>query len=245
MLNRPNRHFSKLRQAAGPFDEELKTIKNAEKSVPWYPYGTMSNLDHIAPLVAGIDHLFSGKRKFADIGAADGDLAFFLEKNGNSCDIYDYGPTNYNGLRGARWVKELLNSNAGIYEADLDSQFSLNGEYDLVFFLGILYHLKNPFYALERIAKHSEHLLVSTRICRHFHQGAPDASSVAAAYLLGPSESNNDATNYWIFTEAGLKRIFQRSGWEIVSFCTLGDVERSNPQDNQRDERAFALLKRR
>jgi tRNA (mo5U34)-methyltransferase len=237
--------FSKLREGAKPFEEELKAIKSREESVSWYPYGTMYNFDHIAPLVVGIDHLFSGDRKFADIGAADGDLAFFLERNGNNCSIYDFGPTNYNGLKGARRVKELLNSGVDIHEVNLDAQFEMAGEYDLVFFLGILYHLKNPFYALEKIAKHSEHLLVSTRICRHFHQGAPDVSTSAAAYLLGPTESNNDSTNYWIFTEAGLKRIFERSGWEVVSFRTLGDVERSNPQDNQRDERAFALLKRR
>lgn len=240
-----SQHFNKLREAAKPFGEELKAIKDGEKSVPWYPYGTMNNLDHIAPLVTEIDHLFSGKRKFADIGAADGDFAFFLERNDNTCSIYDFGPTNYNSLRGARRIKELLKSNVEIHEIDLDSQFNLHGDYDLVIFLGILYHLKNPFYILERLTRHTEYLLVSTRTCRHFHQGGPDVSSVSAAYLVGPSELNNDATNYWIFTEAGLKRIFERSGWEIVSFRTVGDVERSNPQDSERDERAFALLKRR
>lgn len=245
MLDVANRHFSKLQEAVEPFNKELRAIKDGETSVPWYPYGTMYNFEHIAPLVVGIDHLFSGKRKFADIGAADGDLAFFLERNGNSCSIYDYGPTNYNGLKGARRIKELLGSDVDIHEADLDSQFQLDGNYDLVFLLGILYHLKNPFYALERIAKHSEHLLVSTRICRHFHRRGPDVSSVSAAYLVSPTEANNDATNYWIFTEAGLKRIFDRSGWDILAFRTLGDVKRSNPQDNDRDERAFALLKRR
>jgi tRNA (mo5U34)-methyltransferase len=79
-----------------------------------------------------------GNKSIADIGAADGDLAFFMESLGNQCDIYDFGPTNYNGLRGAYFLKERLKSNVGIYERDFDSQFSMTGKYDLIFFLGIL-----------------------------------------------------------------------------------------------------------
>jgi 2-polyprenyl-3-methyl-5-hydroxy-6-metoxy-1,4-benzoquinol methylase len=35
----------------------------------------------------------------------------------------------------------------------LDSQFTLSGEkYDAIFLLGVLYHLKNPFFVLEKLA---------------------------------------------------------------------------------------------
>jgi hypothetical protein len=70
-------------------------------------------------------------------------------------------------------------------------------------------------------------------------------SAVPAAYLLGPDESNNDATNFWVFTDAGLKRLLDRTGWDLVTYRTLGDVARSNPWDNDRDERAFTLVKSR
>jgi hypothetical protein len=63
---------------------------------------------------------------------------------------------NFNMLRGARLLKETLGSKVEIHEVDLDSQFRLpRSDYGLVFFLGILYHLKNPFYALESLSGRS------------------------------------------------------------------------------------------
>src|SRR5207302_1757082 len=86
----------------------------------------------------------------ADIGAADGDFGFFLEQRlGCQVDLIDNAPTNYNGLRGAHRMRAELNSAVTINQIDLDTQFSLpRDSYRAVFFLGILYHLKNPFYVL-------------------------------------------------------------------------------------------------
>ena len=231
--------------SASSFADRVAQLKKREVvDFSWYPYDTIANLVHISLLeTQEIDDLFESPRMFADIGAADGDLAFYLESRGHKCHIYDYGPTNYNGLRGARHMKRLLGSSVEIIEQDLDSQFKMLASYDLVIFLGILYHLKNPFYVLERLSEVSRYLLISTRIARHFRDGTPDASDIPAAYLLSPHESNNDATNFWVFTEAGLRRLAARAGWDIVSLKTIGDTTHSNPQDNDRDERAFGILK--
>jgi hypothetical protein len=154
----------------------------------------MANLVHIVPLIsANEDYLFEPPKRFADLGAADGDLAFYLSSLGFSVDIYDYGPTNMNGLRAARFLQSIYGP-LEIYDADLDSQWSLREKYDLVFFLGLLYHLKNPFYTLERLSFHSQFLLASTRIARHFSNGSADVSAISAAYLLDPEETNNDST---------------------------------------------------
>lgn len=238
-------NFARLLEQSGPFSEMLGNLKQSNPDIPWYPYGSMSNFGHIAPLMDAADHIFSGGKSIADIGAADGDLAFFMESLGNNCDIYDFGPTNYNGLRGAHFLKERLRSKVGIYERDLDSQFSMTGEYDLIFFLGILYHLKNPYYVLEKLCQHSEHLILSTRIVRHFGIGQPDCSSIPAAYFLGPIELNNDSTNYWLFTKTGLERILDRTGWSVIAMRTVGDTMASNPHDASHDERAFALVRRK
>ena len=105
--------------------------------------------------------------KVADIGAADGDLAFFLERQGLSVDMIDNEYTNFNGLEGARILKETLNSAVAIQSVDLDSQFSLAGQkYDAVFFLGTLYHLKNPFFLLESLARLTRYCLVRTCIAK-------------------------------------------------------------------------------
>jgi 2-polyprenyl-3-methyl-5-hydroxy-6-metoxy-1,4-benzoquinol methylase len=238
-------YFTGLLTEAVQFSKILDNLKQANTDIPWYPHDTLSNFWNIAPLMESVDHLFAGDKVIADIGAADGDLAFFLESLGNKCDIYDFGLTNYNALRGANFLKERLRSSVGIYENDLDSQFSMIGKYDIIFFLGILYHLKNPYYVLEKLRQHSEHLIISTRICRHFIAGQSDSSSIPAAYLLGPTESNNDPTNYWMFTIAGLERLFNRTGWSVIGIRTVGDTIASNPQDASHDERAFALLQKK
>ena len=52
-------------------------------------------------------------------------------------------------------------------------------------------------------------------------EDGPDVSSFSIAYLLSPNELNNDSTNYWIFTVAGLKRLVDRAGWNVVGFRTI------------------------
>jgi tRNA (mo5U34)-methyltransferase len=228
------------------FSRELdKTKKEIDNNFPWYPYGTMNNFIPLREIFnkIPIESIAGNHSKILDIGAADGDISFFLESLGYTLDIIDYGPTNFNQLHGARLLKERLHSNVGIYEIDLDSQFTTPDEhYELIFFLGILYHLKNPFFVLESLSRISKHLVVSTRIAKY----TPDGISILKyplAYLLAPDESNNDSTNYWIFSDAGLRRLFDRSGWDIVDIMTVGDRKASNPRDQDHDERAFALLR--
>src|SRR5262249_32332029 len=216
----------------------------------WYPYPTLHNVAILEKLsaTAGLQllELCRGAHgKVADVGAADGDLSFFLERQGLSVDVIDNEYTNFNGLEGARILKEALNSSVAIRSIDLDSQFSLAGQkYDVIFFLGTLYHLKNPFFLLESLARITKYCFLSTRIARQTADGSPLASH-PVAYLLEPRECNNDDTNFWIFSDQGLKRLIDRTGWDLLSYLTIGDTTRSDPADPERDERAFCLLKKR
>ena len=63
------------------------------------------------------------------------------------------------------------------------------------------------------------------------------------AFLLNPKESNGDDTNYWIFSETGLRRLLDRTGWDICHFATSGSRFRSNPASGGADQRAFCLLR--
>ncbi len=224
------------------FIEKIK--KDINPSFPWYPYGALNNFIHLRALFNKfpIDSLIKEKN-ILDIGAADGDLAFYLESLDYKVDIVDFGPTNFNNLEGAKLIKNKIKSNVEIYETDLDSQFSLPGKkYDLIFFLGILYHLKNPFYALEALSKKTEFLILSTRIAKYTNDGS-DMSKYPLAYLVGEKECNNDSTNYWIFSLEGFKRILQRTHWNILHLETFGDTVNSNPSMSENDERVFVLLK--
>jgi len=159
--------------------------------------------------------------------------------------VIDNEYTNFNGLAGARTLKEALNSSVAIQSVDLDSQFSFAGQqYDVVFFLGTLYHLKNPFFLLESLARVTKYCFVTTRIAKQTTDGQPLAP-YPVAYLLGPRECNSDATNFWIFSDHGFKRLTDRTGWKLLSYVTIGDTISSTPADPDHDERAFCLLEKR
>jgi hypothetical protein len=64
------------------------------------------------------------------------------------------------------------------------------------------------------------------------------------AYLVNETETNNDRTNFWIFTDAGLRRILHRAGWAICSYITTGE-EDSNPVSDDADQRAFCVAESR
>ena len=240
-----------LRQLARTTERNFWEIKLAERPKSfWYPYSTLRNVAVLEELCskAGLNllELCRGTHgKVADVGAADGDLAFFLERFGLSVEAIENEFTNFNRLEGARTLKKALNSSVALLSIDLDSQFTLAArKYDAIFLLGTLYHLKNPFFLLESLARVAKYCFLSTRIARQTADGSPLASH-PVAYLLEPRECNNDDTNFWIFSEPGLKRLFDRTGWNLLSYLTIGDVTRSTPADPERDERAFCLLEKR
>jgi tRNA (mo5U34)-methyltransferase len=70
-----------------------------------------------------------------------------------------------------------------------------------------------------------------------------DLSDIPVAYLLDDREANNDATNFWIFSDAGFRRVRARTGWQIVDYITLGNTTDSDPASADGDERAFCLAK--
>lgn len=226
----------------------------------WYPYGTLNNFGLLNSLLTGpnrnfIDHI--GKGLIVDIGAADGDTAFFMESLGFTTHVADFPPTNFNSCRGLRLLKEKLGSSVVIKEVDLDKAFELPAaRYELAFFLGILYHLKNPFLALETLSSQARYAFVSTRVIRFnatsanageggFNRERVDLDSVPVAYLVGEDECNHDATNFWMFTNAALRRLLHRTGWDILDYANFGNTENSDPATAAGDERAFCFLRSR
>lgn len=256
--------IAQIKDRALAFMQELDARKTAlAPPFPWYPYNSLSNFIHLNALLTGEYRSLSsliGDSPVLDIGCADGDTAFFLETLGYTPHVIDYSPTNYNGMQGVRLLKSALHSSVEIHEVDLDAQFSLPQKtYSLTFFLGILYHLKNPYFALEALAKASKYCLISTRIAKFnvrdtkfdtrlaklLPDKRTDFSHLPVAYLLDEKEANNDSTNFWIFSDAGLRRILERTGWSICDYITVGNTINSDPASAEGDERAFCLVKSR
>lgn len=235
--------FNKL---AFIFGERIKKIKEAAKAdFDWYPWSIISNIAHLEVLLKPPYRDLSsllGSGRVLDIGCADGDLGFIFESLGLKVDFLDNAGTNYNSLKGLKYLHAELDSKGEIFEQDVDSQFVLKNEYDLVLCLGILYHIKNPFYFLETLASNSRYCLLSTRIFKVTADLKHNLSDVPVSYLVGPTETNNDSTNYWIFTDCGLRRILERAGWRIIFMESYGTLIDSNPSSMDKDERAFCLL---
>jgi hypothetical protein len=215
---------------------------------PWYPYDSLGNLEHLKLLLGPSDPLVieaARKDGVLDIGCGDGDLSFFFESLGCRVDAVDHPNPNHNGMRGIRRLKQDLASRVDIHEVDLDTQFALPGSrhYGLAVFLGLLYHLKNPLYVLEQVAKRASYCVISTRVARMLPNGTPFPPGEPLAYLLAADELNQDNTNFWIFSNPGLRRILKRAQWEIVEWLNLGDTASSDPVSLNHDERAFCLLR--
>jgi len=214
---------------------------------PWYPYNILGNLVHVDAMLKGenrdLGRLAQGL-PVADIGAADGDLAFVLEDIGGwEVDIVDTAATNMNGLRGARALRDHLSSNVNVHDIDLDRQFELPRQrYGLAFLLGILYHLQNPYYTMRELASRADHCLLSTRVARFAGPQRTPIADLPVAYLVAPRETNNDPTNYWIFSPAGVERLVERAGWTILERANVGNTAESDPATPENDERMFMLL---
>lgn len=254
--------IAELHQRSVAFGAALDAVKQQPPppDFGWYPYGTLHNFGLLNSLLTGTHRNFIedvGSGLIVDVGAADGDTAFFMESLGYTAHVADFPPTNFNSCRGVRLLKERLNSTVVIQEADLDRAFVLPApRYELAFFLGILYHLKNPFLALETLSSQARYAFISTRVTRfnatpqnaptgEFNRQRVDLASVPVAYLVGPDECNNDATNFWMFTNAGLRRLLDRAGWDILDFANFGNTEDSDPATAAGDERAFCFLRSR
>jgi tRNA (mo5U34)-methyltransferase len=237
-----------VKQAA-EFEKHIRRVKQSlgDTGFPWYPYNTMSGFSHLEKLLAGPHRdLFNGKGRLLDLGSQDGEAAFFMESLGYKVVAVDHPAYNHNGMRGIRALKTALNSSIEIHEIDIDRPFTLPYDtYDLVIFLGVLYHLRNPFYVLEELARRTRQCLVSTRVARRLPDGSAMPPEFALAYLLRDGELNKDDTNYFIFSEQGLRVMLDRAHWNVQNLLALGDTKTSDPVSLDRDERVFSLLESR
>jgi len=242
--------IGEIAKRAGQFYFHLEKIK-AElpgRDFEWYRYYSLGNFEHFDLLLTGahrdFDALLAGG-PVLDIGCADGDAAFFLESLGHEVHAVDFPATNINRMRGVRALKQALGSRIEVHEMDLDSQFTWPGRgYSVAMMLGVLYHLKNPFYVLDTLSKKVRYLFLSTRIARTSPRGLAFGAE-PVAYLLDNNELNSDGTNFWIFSEPGLRRLIRRTHWEVLDFLTLGGDSPSDPHTVANDERAFCLLRSR
>jgi tRNA (mo5U34)-methyltransferase len=233
-------------QAQQALDTLLQARNEVGKKVALYPYGSFRNLTYLNDLVADqrveFKDLISNKR-ILDIGCGDGDMAFLCEMLGaREVAAIDWADTNFNFMQGVRALRDQLHSKIHIMSGNLeDMDMSFLGIWDMILFLGTLYHLPNPIRVLRKLSVIAAQIFSSTRV---FDVLPGDTKSKLSnrqvGYLVTPVEANNDNTNWWILSEPAVKVMFERSGWRVLaSRRTDHLVGAAEPADPKKDGRMF------
>jgi tRNA (mo5U34)-methyltransferase len=134
-----------------------------------------------------------------DIGAWDGFFSFEAERRHASrvvaTDHYAWHGTGWGtgqGKEGFRLARAALNSRVEDVDLDvMDLSPESVGTFDVVLFLGVLYHLPNPLLALERVAAVTSGLLILETVVDMVGIGRP------AAAFYPDRELGKDPTNWW------------------------------------------------
>lgn len=246
----PKDHAEFLRSGQ-EFRDHLSRVKASTElsDYGWYPYESLTALPVIADLIA--DHYDDFRHAcrtggVVDLGCADGDFAMMLAHFGASVEAVDHREANFNQMRGVEALRRTLGPDVRICDIDLDEPFQLpRADYGLAFSLGTLYHLRNPFYVLQQLAKAADWCVLSTRIAQVAPGSRTRIEAEPLAYLLAAREANNDPTNFWVFSPAGLIRLLERTGWLVAGQRRVGCAADSDPVRDTADERMFVLLKSR
>jgi tRNA (mo5U34)-methyltransferase len=154
-----------------------------------------------------------------DIGAWDGFFSFEAERRGAArvvaADSYSWNGSGWGTKAGFQFARQVLNSRVEDVDIDvMDLSPDRVGTFDVVFFLGVLYHLPHPLLALERIASVANGLLVLETVVDMVGTRRP-----AAAFYPG-RELNNDPTNWWAPNIPALRGMLNTVGFTHVETIT-------------------------
>lgn len=147
-----------------------------------------------------------------DIGAWDGFYSFEAEKMGAAkvvaIDNFYRDELTWTGNQGFEVAKEVLASNVEFKKASVyDLSPETFGLFDVVFCLGVLYHLKYPFWGLEKIFSVTKNMLILESHYDPYHSG-----KVPLARFYGTT--NLDSTSWWGFNEACLLAVLRSVGFK-------------------------------
>jgi tRNA (mo5U34)-methyltransferase len=166
--------------------------------------------------MAAIPADLSGK-SVLDIGCWDGYFAFECEKRGaarvlavDSGQQRDFVRDRY-GIdlavgQGFELAKRALASDVEYRQVDF---FDIQGEqFDVVLFLGVLYHTKHPLLALEHLRALTRETVV---IESHY---VPDEAGEAYMRFYASDDLNQDPTNWWGPTIPCIERMCAVAGFD-------------------------------
>lgn len=208
---------------------------------PWFhnlhlPDGTQTAPDHPlgdfpaykwAEVAPTLPHVLEGWRAL-DVGCNAGFYSFELAKRGASVVGID---VDEHYLRQARWAAERFGLEDRV-EFRLRTVYDLarsDEHYDLVLFMGVLYHLRHPLLALDLVASRTRRLLVLQTLTMPGAGTGETPSDLrigerrrmlepfwpAMAFIEHRLE--DDPTNWWAPNQACVEAMARSAGLEVVT----------------------------
>jgi tRNA (mo5U34)-methyltransferase len=188
-----------------------------------------------------------------DIGTRDGFFAFECERRGAEVTAIDYMPPEETGFLVAR---ELLGSRVEFIQENVyELSHERYGGFDLVLFLGVLYHLRDPMLALDSVWNVARgRVIVETQIIddalltspgefKRLVDLNPELPAVPLMQFYPGDALNGDTTCVWAPNEACLKAMLEETGFEVESQLRIG--QRGIAFANWSDDHERAYWKRR
>ena len=150
-----------------------------------------------------------------DIGAWDGAFSFEAEHLGArdvlATDHYSWIGSGWGKKAAFDLAKRALRSSVRELIIDvLDISEDKVGAFDIVLFLGVFYHLKHPFLALERIAPIAKELLVLDT------DTSLDTTEFPVMRFFPGAEWAQDASNWWVPNIPCVKAMLAHVGFRRI-----------------------------
>jgi tRNA (mo5U34)-methyltransferase len=133
-------------------------------------------------------------------------------------------------LNQARFAAEVAEADIEFRKMSVYDVGSLGEKFDVVIFMGVLYHLRHPLLALDLIR---EHVADDLMIFQAMQRGSKDVLPVAENYPFSDYDLfnepgypklhfiehrySNDPTNWWVPNAACAEAMLRSSGFEITA----------------------------
>jgi len=132
-------------------------------------------------------------------------------------------------LSQARFAADVTGCDIEFHNLSVYDVADLKERFDLVLFMGVLYHLRHPLLALDLL---HEHVVRDTMIFQSLLRGSADTEPLEGDYPFSEREVfdrpsfprmffieraySGDDTNWWIPNRAGAEAMLRSAGFEII-----------------------------
>jgi tRNA (mo5U34)-methyltransferase len=132
-------------------------------------------------------------------------------------------------LRQARFAAQVLGADIEFAQLSVYDVASLGERFDVVLFLGVLYHLRHPLLALDLIR---DHVVRDLFVCQSMQRGDPCVMDVAEDYPFSEEalfeqpgfprmafierSYSDDCTNWWVPNRACTAAMLRSAGFAIL-----------------------------